>query len=59
MAEPGRRFAQPAGSNSRGRPRSRVELALQKLGGRRLLGVEVRSEADLVKVAARSSILSK
>jgi hypothetical protein len=53
MATPGRTFAQPAGSKARGPLRSRLELALQKLGGRRLLGVEVRSEADFVKVVER------
>jgi putative toxin-antitoxin system antitoxin component (TIGR02293 family) len=29
---------------------SRLRLAVQRLGGKKLLGVEVRSEADLVKV---------
>jgi putative toxin-antitoxin system antitoxin component (TIGR02293 family) len=32
---------------------SRLRLALQKLGGKRLLGIEVRSEADFVKVVER------
>jgi putative toxin-antitoxin system antitoxin component (TIGR02293 family) len=32
---------------------SRLRLALQRLGGKRLLGVEVRSEADFVKVVER------
>jgi putative toxin-antitoxin system antitoxin component (TIGR02293 family) len=33
--------------------RSRVQAASRKLGGKRLLGVEVRSEADLIPVIAR------
>jgi hypothetical protein len=59
MATPGRPFAELAGSKARGPLLSRLELALQKLGGRRLLGVEVRSEADFVKVVERPSVLSK
>lgn len=43
----------PTGSSSRRPIRSRLRLAFQKLGGRRLLGVEVRSEADFVKVLER------
>jgi putative toxin-antitoxin system antitoxin component (TIGR02293 family) len=30
--------------------RSRLRLALERLGGKRLLGVEVRAEADFIKV---------
>jgi len=38
---------------SKGRARDRLGLALQRLGGKRLLGVEVRSEADFLKVLER------
>jgi putative toxin-antitoxin system antitoxin component (TIGR02293 family) len=34
------------GSTAPGLARSRLHLAFQKLGGRKLLGIEVRSEAD-------------
>jgi putative toxin-antitoxin system antitoxin component (TIGR02293 family) len=33
--------------------RSRLRLALERLGGKRLLGVEVRAEADFLKVLER------
>jgi putative toxin-antitoxin system antitoxin component (TIGR02293 family) len=33
--------------------RSRLRLALERLGGKRLLGVEVRAEADFIKVLER------
>jgi putative toxin-antitoxin system antitoxin component (TIGR02293 family) len=33
--------------------RSRLRLALERLGGKRLLGVEVRAEADFLKVLDR------
>jgi hypothetical protein len=32
---------------------SRLRLAFQRLGGKKLLGVEIRSEADFVKVLER------
>lgn len=32
------------------RPRTAVELAFEKLGGEELVGLEVRTEADLIKV---------
>ena len=37
-------------SSSKSLMRSRIRLAFQKLGGRQLLGVDVRSQADFVKV---------
>lgn len=39
-----------SGTSARGLARSRLRLAFARLGGKRLLGVEVRSEADFVKV---------
>lgn len=52
MAESGGR-ARAADPASKGLIRSRLRLAFQRLGGKRLLGVEVRSEADFVKVLER------
>lgn len=40
-------------SSSRGLTRSRVRMAFQKLGGSKLLGLEVRSEADFIRVIER------
>jgi len=42
--------ARAAGAASKGLVRSRLRLAFQRLGGKRLLGVDVRSEADFVRV---------
>src|SRR5918994_5765755 len=53
MAEEGARGTKAAGASGKGLARSRLRLALQKLGGKRLLGVEVRSEADFLKVLER------
>ena len=53
MAEQRARGSRASGASPRGLARSRLHLALQRLGGKRLLGVEVRSEADFVKVLER------
>jgi putative toxin-antitoxin system antitoxin component (TIGR02293 family) len=53
MAEEGARGAKAASPSARGLARSRLRLAFKRLGGKRLLGVEVRSEADFVKVLER------
>lgn len=53
MAEGGARGARAAGASAQGLARSRLRLAFQRLGGKRLLGVEVRSEADFLKVLER------
>lgn len=53
MAEEGDRGAKPAGASGKGSARSRLRLAFQRLGGKRLLGVEVRSEADFLRVLER------
>ena len=42
-----------AGLASKGLVRSRLRLAFQRLGGRRLLGVDIRSEADFLTVLER------
>ena len=42
-----------AGSAGKGRARDRLRLAFRRLGGKRLLGVNVRSEADFVTVLER------
>jgi putative toxin-antitoxin system antitoxin component (TIGR02293 family) len=52
MAKGGER-ASAAGVTSRRLAQSRLRLAFQRLGGKKLLGVEVRSEADFVKVLER------
>jgi len=45
--------ARAAGAAAKGRVRDRLRLAFQRLGGKRLLGVDVRSEADFVTVLER------
>ena len=50
MAEQGPEGPRAAGAASKRLVRSRLRLAFQRLGGKRLLGVDVRSEADFVKV---------
>ncbi|MGH6886381.1 MAG: type II RES/Xre toxin-antitoxin system antitoxin [Geminicoccales bacterium] len=57
MAE-GAEAVEAAGPASKGLVRSRLRLALQRLGGKRLLGVDVRSEADFVKVLDRGIPIS-
>jgi putative toxin-antitoxin system antitoxin component (TIGR02293 family) len=52
MAKGGER-ASAAGAASKRLARSRLRLAFQRLGGKKLLGMEVRSEADFVKVLER------
>ena len=46
------------GPAAKGLVRSRLRLAFQRLGGKRLLGVDVRSEADFVKVLERGIPIS-
>ena len=53
MAEERARGAKTAAATARGLARSRLRLAFDRLGGKRLLGLEVRSEADFVKVLER------
>jgi putative toxin-antitoxin system antitoxin component (TIGR02293 family) len=53
MAEERTRGSRASGESTRGVARSRLRLAFDKLGGKRLLGVEVRSEADFMKVLER------
>ena len=53
MSEERAKGAREAGPSTRRLARSRVRLAFQRLGGKRLLGVEVRSEVDFVKVLER------
>ena len=53
MAEERARGARASGGSARGLARSRLRLAFDRLGGKRLLGVEVRSEADFVQVLER------
>jgi putative toxin-antitoxin system antitoxin component (TIGR02293 family) len=50
MAEQEPKGQRAAAAGSKGLVRSRLRLAFQRLGGKRLLGVDVRSEADFVKV---------
>ena len=50
MTEEGPERVQAAGAASKGLAGGRLRLAFQRLGGKRLLGVEVRSEADFLKV---------
>jgi putative toxin-antitoxin system antitoxin component (TIGR02293 family) len=57
MAE-GAEAVKAAGPASKGLVRSRLRLAFQRLGGKRLLGVDVRSEADFVKVLERGIPIS-
>jgi putative toxin-antitoxin system antitoxin component (TIGR02293 family) len=42
-----------SGGGAAGPVRSRLRLAFERLGGRRLLGVEIRAEADFLKVLER------
>jgi putative toxin-antitoxin system antitoxin component (TIGR02293 family) len=53
MAEERARSSRASAGSARGLARSRLRLAFERLGGKRLLGVEVRSEADFVKVLER------
>lgn len=53
MVEERARGSRASAGSARGLARSRLHLAVQRLGGKRLLGVEVRSEADFVKVLER------
>ena len=53
MAEEGAGGARAAGASAKGLAQSRLRLAFQRLGGKRLLGVEVRSAADFLKVLER------
>lgn len=51
--EPVMEHTDPPGSEPASTTRSPVELAFEKLGGEKLVGVEVRSEADLINVLDR------
>ena len=53
MAQERARDQRETAVSARGLARSRLRLAFQRLGGKKLLGVEVRSEADFVKVLER------
>jgi putative toxin-antitoxin system antitoxin component (TIGR02293 family) len=53
MSEQRASAAKAATASARGLARSRLRLAFERLGGKRLLGVEVRSEADFLKVLER------
>ena len=53
MAEKVPERVRAAGVASKSRGRDRLRLAVQRLGGKRLLGVEVRSDADFLKVLER------
>ena len=49
MAEKVPERVRAPGVASKSRGRDRLRLAVQRLGGKRLLGVEVRSDADFLK----------
>lgn len=53
VSEKGSTGKAPATSSSKGLTRSRLRLAFERLGGKKLLGVSVGSEADFIKVLDR------
>jgi putative toxin-antitoxin system antitoxin component (TIGR02293 family) len=53
MAQERPRDSRASGASAQASARSRLRLAFERLGGKRLLGVEVRSEADFLKVLER------